>query len=631
MKLKDKKMTKYCKKVVAVCLLVAMILTSIGSVFVNGTEASAATKKKVTLKLSKTSVTLQQGKKTTLKIRKKNVKKVKGIKWSVKDKKIAKVTKKGVVKGVKAGKTTVICKFKYQAKGTKKFKSKTLKCKVTVGKKSASQVTNKANTTQKPVETSDPGVTSTPAPDKTPDSDVTPTPDPDKTPGSDVTPTPAPGSNPTPGPNSPVIPPQVDPIEPTDFSATALEFASQLGAGINIGNSLDSYTTVEYLEENEWNPSPMKNLYLSGSAGLNLETSWECPAVTKEYIDGIKAAGFKTVRLPVSYVNHVKTETVDGKKVYTIDEQWLNRVQEIVDWVIEDGLYVIINVHHDGADDCPKVDDVLQDYLNEYGGEQSTWLSPLNNSEEAYAQMEEKFVSLWTQIATKFKDYSNYLLFADMNEFHHGYNAPEQSWLTVQNHLHQAFVDVVRSTGGNNTGRYLIVPGYNTNIDQTVSGLVLPTDIEANQTEFNGNIVGHIMTEVHYYDPYTYAGDNPADTLWGSGAGTGSASWGQEDFLQGQMEKMQTNFLAKGVPVIIGEFGAPTHNIDAATDEKYRTYYYSCVVKEAVQNGLVPIAWDNGTTFELISRDGSVAQQSIVEAIIKYAKNPSEEIEKPWK
>lgn len=640
-----------CKKLVALCLLFAMLVTSIGA-FGTLTEVQAAKKQKATLKFKKAAITLQQGKKTTVKLKKTKIKKVKIKKWSIKNKKIAKVTKKGVVTGLRAGKTKLTCKVKYLAKGTKKYKNKTLTCKITItaptsangagsssGTNGGNPSTNPGNTLA-PDASANPGNTENPdgtmAPDQTqkPDNTTAPegTENPDGTTAPDQTQEPEGTKTPdqTQKPDNTAAPSSTSTPNPTDapapgFGLTPLEFAAQLGAGINIGNSLESNTTMEYLEENGYQGSPMKDLYLSGDAGLNLETSWGNPEkISKEFIQGIKAAGFKTIRLPVSYINHVKTEIVDNKKVYTIDEQWLNRVQEVVDWALAEDLYIIINLHHDGSDNCDESGN-----LNVFGGEQASWLSPVNHSGDAYAQMESKFVSLWTQIATKFKSYSDHLLFADMNEFHHGYNDPETEWCNAQNKLHQAFVDTIRSTGGNNIGRYLIIPGYNTNIDYSIKHLVLPTDCEENQTVVNGNTVGHLIVEVHYYDPYTYAADDPTDTLWGSGAGEGAANWGQEDFLEGQMQKMNTNYIAKGIPVVIGEFGAPEHKIDKETDRKYRTYYYSCVVKSAVQNGLVPIAWDNGTSYQLLARDGSVTEQTIVDAIIKYSNDPSAEIVKP--
>ncbi len=652
-----------CKKLVALCLLFAMLVTSIGA-FGTLTEVQAAKKQKATLKFKKSTITLQQGKKATVKMKKTKIKKVKIKKWSIKNKKIAKVTKKGVVTGLRVGKTQLTCKVKYLAKGTKKYKNKTLKCKIKVtapasaNGSDSSSGTNGGNSSANAGNTSAPDASTNPGNTQTPDASMAPgnteNPDgttaPEQTQKPDQTTAPAGTENPdvtatpdqtqepentkapdqTQKPDSTAAPDSTSTPNPTNaptpgFGLTPLEFAAQLGAGINIGNSLESNSTTEYLAENNYQGSPMKDLYLSGEAGLKLETSWgNSEKISKAFIQGIKAAGFKTIRLPVSYVNHVKTELVDGKKVYTIDEQWLNRVQEVVDWALEEDLYIIINLHHDGADNCDE-----NGNLNVFGGEQASWLSPLNHSGDAYAQMEAKFVSLWTQIATKFKSYSDHLLFADMNEFHHKYGDPETEWCNAQNKLHQAFVDTIRSTGDNNIGRYLIIPGYNTNIDHSINYLVLPTDCQENLTTVNDNTVGHLIVEVHYYDPHTYAGDNPSDTLWGSDAGEGAANWGHEDFLEGQMKKMKTNYIAKGIPVVIGEFGAPEHKIDKETDRKYRTYYYSCVVKSAVQNGLVPIAWDNGTSYQLLARDGSVTEQTIVDAIMKYSSNPSAEIVKP--
>lgn len=612
MKLGHKRNLVY-KKLIPICLLIAMLLTSIGSTAWNYAEAEAAKNQKVTLKLNKSSVTLKQNKQFTCKLKeKRNVKKIKAMKWSSKNNKIARVTKKGVITGVQAGKTTISCKFKYLAKGAKKYKSKTLKCKVTVVKTGTPNVTKKPDTTNVPAITKAPDSSGEPAGTQTPG--TTNDPAGTQAPGTSGEPTGTPAPGTTDEPAGTQAPTSAPPSQNT--GTPALQFASQLGAGINIGNTLDANTTGS-------------TLYLSGNAGLNLETSWgNSQKVSKEFIHKIREAGFKTIRLPVTYINHVKTETVGGTKTYTIDEDWLNRVKEIVDWALEEELYIIINIHHDGADNY----DSDSGSLKEYGGEQATWLSPLNHSGEAYTQMEAKFISLWTQIATKFKDYPEQLLFADMNEYHHGYNNPEKSWCTAQNKLHQAFVDTVRATGGGNIGRYLIVPGYNTNIDHTVAKLVMPTDIEENQSEYNGNTVGHLIVEVHYYDPYTYAADGPSDSVWGDGSGNDAGAWANETFLNQQMKKMYVNFVAKGIPVIIGEFGAPEHtanNIDKATDLAYRTYYYSCVVRTAAQNGLIPIAWDNGTSYQLISRSAQITQPEIVNAIIKYTETPSADIPKP--
>lgn len=599
---------KYVKKYLVMLLSAAMIFAGTGSTI----TASAAVK--TVIRLNKTSVTVREGSKKTLKVTTKNVQKIKSAKWSVKNKKVATVTQRGSVKGIRIGKTTVTCKVSYLPKGAKKSKSKTLKAAVTVtAKKPADTATPKpAGTatpdqteepiqTEAPIQTEEPTQTEAPAQTEEPTQTTAPIPGETKGPEATV----PPSEEPTPVPDS-----------PDNFDMTALEFASKLGVGINAGNSLDSFNLG----------SADSGPYMEGSAGLALETSWGCPKINADYIKGIKAAGFTTVRIPVSYVNHVKTVTGDdGTKTYTIDETWLNRVQQVVDYAMGEDLYVIINIHHDGGDTS------TGDVINLYNGEQGTWLSPLNHSGEAYQQMEAKFTGLWKQIAVRFKDYSNHLMFEDMNEYHHGYDNPEAVWITAQNNLHQAFVDVVRSTGGNNEGRYLIIPSYNTNIDHAVKYLEMPTDISKNQSQYNNNTVGHLLTEVHYYDPYTYAADNPSDNVWGSGSGSAS-TWANEAYLENQMKKMKDKFVDRGIPVILGEYGAAEHTaIDKDTDAKYRTYYYANVVKGAVKNGLVPIAWDNGTSFQLISRqNGSVTQSSIVEAVIRQAKTPDAAIAEPW-
>lgn len=581
---------KYIRNIITMILTAAVVLTGIW----NNTATGAAAQKTI-IRLNKTTVRLKEGAKTTLKVKTENVQKIKSAKWSVKNKKIATITKKGMVTGKKAGKTTVTCKVSYLAKGAKKSKSKTLKANVTVTAAQSPENT----TTPAPAETEAPVQTEPPKPAETenPIQTASPKPEPAET-------------------VSPSAEPTKIPDTPDNFSMTALEFASKLGAGINAGNSLESFR----LDSADSSP------YIEGAAGLALESSWGCPDINTEYIKGIKAAGFSTVRIPVSYTNHVITTTnTDGSKTYAIDSIWFDRVQQVVDYAIAEDLYVIINIHHDGADMA------TGDIINLYGGEQGSWLSPLNNSGEAYQQMESKFTSLWKQIAVRFKNYSNRLIFEDMNEYHHGYGNPETAWITAQNNLHQASVDTIRSTGGNNEGRYLVIPGYNTNIDHTINYLKMPKDIAKNQSQHNGNTVGHLLTAVHYYDPYTYAADNPSENTWGNGSGNES-TWANEAYLENQMLKMKNTFTDQGIPVILGEYGAPEHTAtDADTDTKYRTYFYASVVKNAVKNGLVPIAWDNGTSYQLLSRQsGSVTQESIVNAIIKYTKEPDAAIAKPW-
>ncbi len=343
-----------------------------------------------------------------------------------------------------------------------------------------------------------------------------------------------------------------------DFSKTAMEFSKELKIGWNLGNTLDSIIN--------------NGAYVSGDAGLAAETAWSCPKATEGLIKAVKDAGFNTIRVPVTWTNHT-----DPNNDYKIDEVWMDRVEEVVQYCTKNGLYVILNIHHDGND-------------NPAGSK--SWLTPEPADETAKAEMKLRYQKVWEQIATRFKDYSNLVLFSSMNEFHHGYGNPTTAYTNLQNELHQMFVNTVRATGGNNAQRYLIVPGYNTNIDQTISGLKLPTD----------SVENHLMVEVHYYDPYQFATDGNETDQWGAkyGGATAADGWGQEDYLIDQLKKMKTAFVDKGIPVIVGEFGAPAKRNSA--NEKYRTYYLQYVVKYAVEYGFVPIYWDNGTSYKLFDR-----------------------------
>ncbi len=354
-----------------------------------------------------------------------------------------------------------------------------------------------------------------------------------------------------------------------DFSKTALEFSKELKIGWNLGNTLDGVIN--------------SGAFVSGNAGLAAETSWlpaGTPKAKEALMKAVKEAGFNTVRLPVSWTNHT-----DPDNDYKIDEAWMNRVEEVVQYCTGNGLHVILNVHHDGADEPDSM---------------KSWLTPEPKDEAAKAEMKDRYQKVWTQIATRFKDYSNLVMFSSMNEFHHGYVTPTSSYYTLQNELHQIFVDTVRGTGGNNASRYLILPGYNTNIDYAIAGLKMPTD----------KIAKHLMVEVHYYDPYTFSTENHTTEQWGYDYAGATVPDKREDgyeerklqekYVVSQLEKMKTNYVDKGIPVVIGEFGAENRKDPA--NEKYRRYWLQYVVKYAVENGLVPVYWDDGSNYELISR-----------------------------
>ena len=350
-----------------------------------------------------------------------------------------------------------------------------------------------------------------------------------------------------------------------DFSKTAMEFSKGMKIGWNLGNTLDSVMN--------------RGAFTAGNAGLAAETAYGNPRATENLIKVVKNAGFNTVRLPVTWTNHT-----DPNNDYKIDEAWMNRVEEVVQYCTRNGMHVILNVHHDGNDDPAGSDD------NGNPTGSNSWLTPDPADEAAKAEMKVRYQKVWMQIATRFKDYSNLVLFSSMNEFHHTYDEPPETYFKLQNELHQIFVDTVRGTGGNNDSRYLIIPGYNTNIDYTISGLKMPTDTVGN----------HLMVEVHYYSPIGYA--EGETTEWGSdyGGATNADNWGQEEYLKNEFRKMKTNFVDKNIPVILGEFGAISK---AADKEKYRLYYLQYVVKYSSECGLVPVFWDNGKSFQLFDRN----------------------------
>jgi endoglucanase len=290
------------------------------------------------------------------------------------------------------------------------------------------------------------------------------------------------------------------------------------------------------------------------------ETAWGNPTVTPELIKAVAAAGFKVVRIPVTWVRHF-----GPGPTFTIEPAWLSRVAEIVGYVFDAGMYAIINVHHDGAE----------------GGD-GEWLSLRDGSENLSAThdmaVQQQFVALWQQIASHFAKHSDKLLFESMNEIKVGYDKPDPAYYKTITALNQAFVDTVRASGGNNTQRCLVVPGYNTNIEYTLEGFVTPTDPSP----------GRLILSVHYYDPWSFAGMGETHA-WGTG-NPGADNWGQEPWVDEQFDKLKNKYVSAGLPVIIGEYGA-VHQADA---QNYRRYYMEYVTKAAVDRGLVPIYWDNG-------------------------------------
>ncbi len=360
---------------------------------------------------------------------------------------------------------------------------------------------------------------------------------------SPVPPTTAPSGETSNTPN-PVPPSGADPAA----DQTATELLATFDLGWNLGNSLD-------VPEGE--------------------TNWNNPVVDAGLLQAVADAGFDLVRVPVTW-----SLFTGNAPSYTIDTARLARVEEVVGYARDAGLYAIINLHHDGADNSDGVEWLT---LNDESGA----VTDANN-----AAVEARFRAVWTQIATHFKTFDHGLLFESMNEIHDGYDPPDEAYYPIINHLNQVFVDIIRGSGGNNATRHLVVPGYNTNIDYTLAGFEAPQDPTADR----------LILSVHFYDPWTFAGEGSTPT-WGAGA-PGADSWGQEDFVLDQFQKLQTTYIDKGLPMIIGEYGA----VNLTGSEAYRRYYMEYVTQAACQKGMVPVYWDNGGTgsgpdnFALIDR-----------------------------
>lgn len=359
----------------------------------------------------------------------------------------------------------------------------------------------------------------------------------------------------------------------TDLSAA--EITDAMGAGWNVGNQLEA-----------------------SSNGTPSETAWQNTTITKELIDTVKAQGFNSVRIPVSYLSKIG----EGPD-YTIDEAWLSRVQEVVDYVVENDMYAILNIHGDG-------------YYTVDGG----WLLVDEADQEG---INDKFGKVWTQIADKFKDYDEHLIFESMNEvFDGGYdNGPTAEQYANINAYNQTFADAVRATGSNNAKRWLLIPGWNTNIEYTVGdyGFEIPSDEGCTA---DGN---RIMVSVHYYDPYDFCLNegNLVKTQWGKDADF-THRGGVESTVVSDFTRLYDAFVSKGYPVIIGELGCIDKSEADPLNAESRERWLSCVVSTARELGCIPVYWDNGWNgkngFGLIDRaTNAVTEPELAAAIAEAA------------
>lgn len=326
---------------------------------------------------------------------------------------------------------------------------------------------------------------------------------------------------------------------------SAEEIVSSIKVGWNLGNTLECYNYSEWTTD--------------------AETAWGNPRTTEAMIKAVKDAGFNAVRIPVTWGEHMNGDT--------IDDAWLNRVQEVVDYAYNNDMFVILNMHHD-------------DYI---------WFTP---SDGEYSADSAKLCRIWEQLCSRFGDYGDRLLFEGMNEPRTVGSANE--WMggtpeerAVINKYEQDFVNTVRASGGNNAHRTLVVTSYAASIeDAAVNDVIVPSD-------------DNVIVSIHFYAPWKFANGE-------------SNEWSKSE-LDAGFRKLREKFIDKGTPVIIGEFGAVANNNDSIRSEFYEYY-----ISSAKSFGIKCFAWDNGvesgeSSFGLLNRTALTWNKAILQGIMNGA------------
>ncbi len=335
----------------------------------------------------------------------------------------------------------------------------------------------------------------------------------------------------------------------TMYGLTTQEFVTEMGAGINLGNTFESC-----------------GAWIDSESVTNFETGWGSPVVTKELIQGYKNEGFGALRVPVAWSNMMLEN-------YQINPDYLARVKEVVEWALEADLAVILNIHWD-----------------------SGWWENFPTDKE---NCMEKYTSIWTQLCDAFGEYGDKLMFESLNEEagwssiwdrYSGTEEQKAESYALVNEINQTFVDLVRASGGNNAERHLLIAGYTTDVALTCDPLYkMPEDP-----------AGKCAVSVHYYTPATYC-ILKQDADWGKA----KKAWGSpRDYgeLETNMDLLYDTFVSKGVPVIIGEFGVETANKEADNVK----LFLSAVSTEARERDMCPVLWDitnvfyDRTTFQMV-------------------------------
>lgn len=326
-----------------------------------------------------------------------------------------------------------------------------------------------------------------------------------------------------------------------------------MGNGINLGNTFEAVNTS-----------------LGHNASISsYETAWEQPETTQAIIKAYKSAGFSTLRIPVAWTNTMDWENDD----YTISSAYLARVGTVINWAIDEGMYVIVNDHWDNG------------WWGLFG----------SNKTKAYKIFDE----IWKQVGEYYKSYDYHLIFEAGNEewgerFNDTVNGVHGNLSSTQqysylNELSQHFVDLIRAQGGNNAKRFLLIPGFDTNIGKTISSnYEMPSDAS--------NSVPKLLISVHYYDPSTYT-ILSEDASWG----TCKNNWGSKDEVNSLKKSIarMSKFYKAGYGVIIGEYGvSKKKNSDGSySKKKGMETWMTSILDVCDEENFCPVLWDCNTFF----------------------------------
>lgn len=319
---------------------------------------------------------------------------------------------------------------------------------------------------------------------------------------------------------------------------TSQQLVEDMTFGWNLGNTLD-------VCQADRDGDGKINEHVEAGEKVD-ETLWGNPKATKDLFTSLKKNGVNAVRIPVTWRDHMDSNG-------NIDREWMDRVQQVVDYAYSQGMYVIINVHHDGGGD-PKF---------------GAWI--IEESQKDYNTFLKKYKNIWKQIAERFKNYSDYLIFESMNEvgFDTLYNKNKADAYNLINKINQDFVDIIRATGGNNAKRHLLIAGYYTDIERTCNSLYKMPDDKA----------GRCILSVHYYTPWDFCTCDIKHT-WGT-----KSEVRQMETLIGKMKK---NFVDKGIPVIIGEYAASGSDLSSCI------FFIEKLNKLCSDYGIATFIWDSG-------------------------------------